>query len=75
MYCAAVRRFALTGICVVWPGENLRVIKGLGIGAGFGGGKIERVPEDDADCASRGRPSVCIEIGWHRLTSIESDYF
>ena len=38
VYCAAVRLFAASQICVVWPEESLRDIEGLGVGAGYGWG-------------------------------------
>ena len=48
--------------------KSLRVIEGLGVRAGQGGGVVVWVPEDDADCASRGRPFVCVDLNLRCLT-------
>ena len=40
---------------------------GLGwVGVGLGG-DVVRVSQDDADCALRGRPFVCVELNLRRL--------
>ena len=47
------------------------LLDGTGIGWVRVGGEewvAVRVPEDDADCASRGRPFVCVELNSCRLT-------
>ena len=33
------------------------------------------VPEDDTDCASRGRPFVCVELNLRRLARGEPAYY
>ena len=63
---AAVRLFALNSICDVLPDDCLCVIEGLGVGAVKGCGGV-RVPDDDIECASRGRPFVCVELNLLRL--------
>ena len=39
--CVAIRLFAFSLNCVVWPEESLRVIGGLGVRAGKGWGGVE----------------------------------
>ena len=66
MHPVAVYLFALNLICVVWPEESLRVIEGLGVRVGKCGGVVT-VPNGDTNCASRGRPFVCVKLNLRRL--------
>ena len=43
------------------------LLKGSGLGQVWMGGRVARVPEDDTDCASRGRPFVCVELNLRRF--------
>ena len=48
------------------------LLKGSGLGRVRVEGKVVRVPEDDADCVSRGRPFVCVDLNLRRLARGES---
>ena len=43
------------------------LLKGSGLGWVGVGGVVVGVPQDDTDCASRGRPFVCVDLNLRRL--------
>ena len=74
MHRVAVRLFAPVELNKrrIVQGEP-RVTRGLGVWAvRVGGCRVVRVPRDDTDCASRGRPFGCVDLNLRRLVRWES---